>query len=154
MNNQQVAPLENSDSGLNGDVQATLTDQSNVVLSLDEMIKAHIASIEKMREELKKHREMLEDTYANDPSYREKTEEVKKVQKARLEVKQRIMQQPSVSQISAKVRSTSAELKEKQTALSDYLLEYQRLSGANQIEGLDGQVREIVQVARLVKKTS
>jgi len=45
-------------------------------------------------------------------------------------------------------------LKDLQNALSDYLREYQRLSGSNEIEGDDGEVREIVYVAKLVKRTS
>ena len=38
--------------------------------------------------------------------------------------------------------------------LSDYLREYQRLSGSNEIEGEDGELREIVYTAKLVKKSA
>ena len=48
------------------------------------------------------------------------------------------------------MKSEQSELK---TGLSDYLREYQRLSGSNEIEGEDGEVREIVYVAKLVKKS-
>ena len=37
--------------------------------------------------------------------------------------------------------------------LSDYLREYQRLSGSNEIEGEDGELRTIVYVAKLVRKS-
>jgi hypothetical protein len=38
------------------------------------------------------------------------------------------------------------------TALSDYLREYERLSGTNQIETDDGHIHEIVYIAKLLKK--
>lgn len=56
--------------------------------------------------------------------------------------------------IANKAKTLAAELKEKQFSLSDYLLEYQRLSGANQIEIGDGEILEIVNTARVVRKAS
>jgi hypothetical protein len=48
----------------------------------------------------------------------------------------------------------AAATKELDTALSDYLREYMRMSGTNEIETEDGDVREIVYVAKLIKKAS
>ena len=66
-------------------------DDTTVLLSLEEMIKNNIASLETLREELRKVREMFEDTFSNDPVYMEKAEEAKKAAKGKSEVRSRIM---------------------------------------------------------------
>ena len=55
---------------------------------------------------------------------------------------------------SGKVDELKSELKEAQEALSSYLAEYQKLTGSSEIEGEDGELRKIVYVAKLVKKTN
>ncbi len=51
-----------------------------------------------------------------------------------------------------KVRNLRSEIKELKGALSDYLQEYARLSGVNEIEDENGEVREIKYDAKLIKK--
>lgn len=133
---------------------AELTNDSTVLTSLDELIKATVASMDRLRVELKKHKEMLEDGYANDPVYHENDEQAKAAAKKKNETKQNILKQPAMQTIANKAKTLSAELKEKQFSLSDYLLEYQRLSGANQIEVGNGEVLEIVNTAKVVRKAS
>ncbi len=129
-------------------------DQSTVLTSLDELIKTHIASIDRLSEEKKKLAEMLADGFNNDASFKQVSDKAKEAAKAKSQVKQQIMNRPGVIEVANKLKSISSEVKEKQMALSDYLLEYQRMTGVNQIEGSDGEVREIVHVAKLVKKAS
>lgn len=38
-------------------------------------------------------------------------------------------------------------------SISDYLREYQKVSGSNQLETDDGQILEIVQVTKVVRKS-
>lgn len=132
----------------------TAADQATVLLSLDELIKSHIASIDKLREELTQQRQMLEDAFVNNDTYQEHAKKVKEANKIKSETRQQIMKQPAMEVISSKVKGLSADLKEKQVALSEYLQEYQRMSGANEIEGYDGEVREIINTAKLIKKAS
>lgn len=127
---------------------------ATVLLSLDSMIKSHIKSLDKLSVELKQKRQMLEDTFANDPIFREHAENAKKAAKIKSETRSQIMKQPQVAQLSNKVKELSSEIKTRKLELSDYLLEYQRMSGVNQIEGDDGDVREIVNEAKLIKRTS
>ncbi len=127
---------------------------ATVLLSLEEMIKSHIDSLEKLRQELRQNREMFEDAFNNNPTYREHLEKVKEANKGKGSIRQEIAKQPSIMALSDKVKSLRQEIKERQMALSDYLLEYQRMTGANEIEGNDGQVREIVNTSRVVKKSS
>ena len=49
-----------------------------ILLNLEEMIKNYIQSLEKLREEKKKHQEMFEDSFVNNPVYRENCRESKR----------------------------------------------------------------------------
>lgn len=122
----------------------------DVLLSLEEMIKNNIESLDKLRVELKQHREMFEDAFVNNPTYREHNERVKEANKVKSQTRQQITNQPSVLQMANKIKSMRSEMKERQSALSDYLKEYQRMTGANEIEGRDGKIREIVNDAKLI----
>lgn len=126
------------------------SDDSTVLLSLEEMIKNNIASLETLREEMRKIREMFEDTFSNDPIYMEKAEEAKKAAKGKSEVRSRIMQQPSVKEMADKIKHIRSEVSERNGALSDYLQEYQRISGLTQLE-VDGQIHQIINSAKVVK---
>jgi DNA-binding ferritin-like protein len=125
-------------------------DDSTVLLSLEEMIKSNIASLETLREEMRKIREMFEDTFSGDPLYIEKAEEAKKAAKGKSEVRARIMQQPSVKEMADKIKHIRSEVAERSGALSDYLQEYQRISGLTQLE-VDGQMHQIVNSSKVVK---
>lgn len=127
---------------------------ATVLLSLDAMIKSHIKSLDTLGVELKKKREMLEDTFANDPTFKEHAENAKKAAKIKAETRSQITKQPQVAQLANKVKELSSEIKTRKLELSDYLLEYQRMSGANQIEGEDGEIREIVNEAKLIKRAN
>lgn len=131
---------------------SSLGDQATVLLSLEQLIKNHIGSIDKLKDETRKHRQMLEDAFLNDQVYQEHMKIAKEATKQKSATKQTITKQPANVVLSNKVKSMTTELKEKQMALSDYLLEYQRMTGVNEIEGDDGEVREIVNNARVVKK--
>ncbi|MDE2026872.1 MAG: hypothetical protein KGJ07_10400 [Patescibacteria group bacterium] len=130
----------------------TGSDQATVLLSLETLIKNNIASIDKLREELRKHRQMLEDSFMNDAVYQEHLKASKEAVKVKSATRAQILKQPQNVMLSSKAKNMAAELKDKQLALSDYLLEYQRMTGVNEIEGEDGEVREIVNTAKVVKK--
>lgn len=129
-------------------------DQAEVLINLESLIKNNIASIDKLTAELREMRAMFTDSFANDAVFKELDEKVKAAAKAKSSTRQQLASQPSIRQLVDKIKTASTELKDKKLSLSDYLLEYQRLTGVNEIEGHDGEVREIIQVARVVKKTS
>lgn len=128
------------------------SDQATVLLSLETLIKNNIASIDKLRDELRKHKQMLEDSFMNDAVYQEHLKLAKEAAKVKSATRAQILKQPQNIQLSNKIKNMSTEVKDKQFALSDYLLEYQRMTGVNEIEGDDGEVREIVNTAKVVKK--
>ncbi len=132
----------------------TSDNGAQVLLDLEQLIKTNIANIDRGKAELKKQREMLTSALENDETYRLHNEEAKKAAKQKAQTKYQIMQQPQNKQLAEKVKTIAQDVKDADAALSDYLREYQRLSGANEIETDDGQIREIVYVAKLVKKSS
>lgn len=149
------------DQLLNDTQQTSLTDSSqsngegaHILLSLESLIKNNIASIDKLGVELKQLRQMFSDTFTNDPTFKENEEKAKEATKVKNTTKQNILKQPSVVQMADKIKTITAELREKKNSLSDYLLEYQRMAGVNEIEGHDGEVREIIHLAKLIKKSA
>ncbi len=135
---------------------ATIVEETPAELlgNLESSIKEHIASIDTSKTELKKLKEMLSDMFSNDSTYQEHDKAVKEASKIRTKTKLELLKQPAAAQLNNKIKELSSDLKDLQNALSDYLREYQRLSGSNEIEGDEGEVREIVYVARLVKRSS
>lgn len=129
-------------------------DQATVLLSLQDLIKTNIDQLEKLQLDLRKQREMFEDSFNNDPVYREHTEKVKEVTKVKSATKQQIMKQPSVLQLSNHIKNMRQEIKERQASLSDYLQEYQRLTGATEIESNKGDLLRIVNSSKLVKESA
>ncbi len=130
------------------------SDKSDQYLIIDRAIKERIARVDKLKEEIRPHKEMLDLTLENDQNYSEKFQDSKKASKELMIVKKDIMNRPQVKQIVSKIKELRDELKETQEALSDYLREYQRMTGSNQFEGTDGELRTIVFSAKLIRKTS
>ncbi len=126
---------------------------SDIIINMESIIKSHMSSVDKLQEEHKKFKEMLDDIFGNEPVYQEHLEASKEANKIKNNTKKEILKRPEVAELDTKVKSIKSQIKETQAALSDYLQEYARLSGVNEIEGEDGEVREIVYVAKLVKRS-
>lgn len=140
----QESPVSNAE--IIDDAQS----DAQLLLNLEEMIRNHRNIIENSKKELTEQRGMLNDTFANDATFVEHQEEVKKVSKIRNATKAEILKRPETANLAEKVKSLASELREYSAALSDYLREYQRVSGQNTFEA-DGEVLEIFYIARLRK---
>ena len=125
---------------------------ADILLNLEQLIKNHITNIDKLKAEAKTKNEMLEDILNNDSTYKEHSDNVKAAAKIKMATKKQILTQPQASGLALALKELKSNLKELSSALSDYLREYGRMAGVNEIEGEDGFVREIVFTARLVKK--
>ncbi len=99
-------------------------------------------------------REMLNDYLENDPIYREHTDLAKKATQVKSATKKQLMSTPNAKELDGKIRTMKQDIKDAEEALSYYLREYQRITGANEFEGEDGELRQIVSVAKLVRKTN
>lgn len=129
------------------------SDVAQEVMNLENMIKTNNTQIAKLSADLTEAREMLKDAFENDTTYCEHADAAKDANKVKAATKAQILKQPQVAQIATNVKVLSSELKELKEALSDYLGEYNRLSGITEIEGDDGELLQIVYVAKLVRKT-
>lgn len=149
---------DNTDNAIQeAEVVSTPTDDTNssdatVLTSLESTIKQHIRLIDQNKSELKKIREMLTSALQNDETYTLHDEEAKKAAKVRAATKSELLKLTANKTLVEKSHALATEIKESDDALSEYLREYQRISGSNEFETDDGEVREIVYVAKLVKK--
>lgn len=134
-------------------VSDTGSGEAATLLNLEELIKNHIESLDKLRLELKQQREMFEDSFNTNPTYHEHMEKVAEVTKAKNSVRQEIAKQPSVSMLAQKVKDLRFDMNEKNKTLSDLLQDYREQTGATQIETRDGKVLEIISTSRLVKRS-
>ena len=125
---------------------------ATLLLKIEEMIKTHMSQIDDLAEKISKHKEMVDDIFANDSTYQEHDKIAKEATKVKSKTRGEIMKRPQVADLSNKLKSLKSEKSELEEGMSDYLREYQRLSGLNEIEGHDGELRQIIYVAKLVKK--
>ena len=139
---------------LDTEVTDIVPDTVRTQLSVESLIKTLISRIARVKEELKPVKEMLSDLLNNNEKYQLADNEAKEASKKKSTVKKEILSTPEGKMASSKVDELKSELKEAQEALSTYLADYQRLTGSSEIEGEDGELRKIVYVAKLVKKTN
>jgi len=140
---------------IEGEIEETTpTDGSDatLLLRIEEMIRTHISQIDELGGKITEHKDMIDDVFKNSETYQEHDKLAKEAGRIRTNTKKEIMKQPAVAEIAARLKEMKSEQSELKEGLSDYLREYQRLSGSNEIEGEDGEVREIVYIAKLVKK--
>lgn len=134
------------------DDSTTTSDPRLPLLSLESMIKEALPQLENLKKELKTEKEMVDDALNNDETYKLHAEKAKEANKVKSATKQQLLQQPSLKVNVEKMKELREQIKELQTSLSDYLSEYARLSGANEIEA-NGEVLDIVYIARLVRRS-
>lgn len=131
------------------------TDTPNEAVSslfqIENLIKTHISHIDTVKLEMSKQVEMFNDILANDPDYKKAADEGKEVNKKKAEAKQNVLKSPSNASLNQKIKDMRQELKELKNALSNYLQQYQKIADTDQIESEDGEVRQIVYNAHLVK---
>ncbi|MDO8573137.1 MAG: hypothetical protein Q7R77_00095 [Candidatus Daviesbacteria bacterium] len=121
---------------------------------IEEMIKTHLTQIDELQVQIAERKDMLDDIFVNDETYKEHDKLAKEASRIKSNTKKEIMKRSDAAELAAKLTSLKSEQKELKTGLSDYLREYQRLSGSNEIEGDDGEIREIVYTAKLVKRSN
>lgn len=132
------------------DNQKTLSTLTN----LTALINGHIAGLEREKENLGKLSEMLDDILANDHAYKEASDKAKEVGKDKSKAKANVLAQTHPHDLSFKIKDSRIEIKQLSLELSNFLTEYQKLTGSNEFEGEDGEMRQIITTARIVGKTN
>lgn len=126
---------------------------TNIAINLEAMVKSTLAEIDRLEEEYKTQKQMLQDVFENDTTYKAHAQAAKEATRVKSNTKSQILKQPQVAELNEKVKSLKSQLVENQESLSEYLREYNRLTGITEIEGNDGELHQIVYVAKLVKKS-
>lgn len=129
-------------------------DEMNILLDVQNAINQNLKKVENIKEDIKPHKEMLDSMFVNDPDFVEKSEIAKKANKDKTAAKKRVLSQPQGADLDQKIKELKQEANDANEALSYYLREFQRITGANEFESEDGELKEIVFVAKLVKKVS
>ena len=132
--------------------EATEVNQGTILVDMEGMIKNYIAANDRIQQEAKKLKEMLDDIFNNDPVFAEHDKKAKDATQLKAKTRAEILKRPQAKELDEKIKEMRTEIKENQGALSDYLQEYQRLSGVNEIEADDGTIYEIKGTMKPVKK--
>lgn len=150
---QNDQKVENPNDFIEGEITVadSTPEGADTIISLTNLIQSYIGTIERNEQELREHRQMLTDAFSNDLTYRELDDKAKKASKDKNTHKAQILKQPALLELSTKVKEMTESLKEAKETLSSYLQDYARLTGAKEFEDANGELREIVYVAKLVK---
>lgn len=121
------------------------------LLNITGLIKTYITKTDTMVGSIQKAQEMLNDILDNDETYRNHSDAVKEASKIRNQTKTQIMRTPQAQDLAAQVKEARVALKEMKQTLSEYLADYQRMTGSNEFEDEAGTIRKIIFLAKLVK---
>ena len=127
-----------------------MTEQLNL-LNVESLIESSSAKLENIKGETKELKSMLDSILENDDEYQTLCEEINTRNKLKKIAKQKIMQRDEAKSLAERIKDGQCQIKELNTALSDYLSQYCILAETNQIEMKDGVVRQIIHSAKLVK---
>lgn len=151
--NPASSPTETTNTVVNGSATDTpVQGQVDELLVIESSIKNHIRMLEELQNNLKLQKEMLKSYLDNDDTYTKAVEAAKKANGLKNQAKKVLLSAPEGAELNEKVRSLNEQKKELTEAFSYYLREYQRITGLNHFEDDDGEVREIVYIAKLVKR--
>ncbi len=142
------------DEARSDEVSDNLETRGTSLVSVTNLVKRYISIIENAKKEQSTLKEMTDDALSNNKEYKEQMAKVKEAIKIRTRIKQKVLSEPALIEAVSKLKDFASEIKEARALLSEYLVEYQKLSGSNQLEDSNGEMREIVYVAKLVKPNS
>lgn len=154
MDNQEDPIVEEVTEGEVVESPEESSNQATVSLSLENLIKGHLGTIERLQKEMSEQREMIDNVLTSDATYQEHVEKAKEASKVKSNTLHEIMKRPDMVNVANKLKGARAEMADQQTTLSDLLQEFQRVSGMSEIENEKGEILQIVFNAKLVKSSS
>ncbi len=126
-------------------------NQALNIINTESLINTANARLNDLTYEAKEYKAMLDEILESDIEFQEIDKEAKKQAKLKALARQKALNTPNAKTNIDKLKETQTQLREVKVALSDYLAQYVKISGSNQIEGPDGVVRRIIYTAKLVK---
>lgn len=139
---------------VNSDSESSVQDEnsSTVVASLDEMIRLNFKRLNDLSAEQKTLKQMMDDALENSETYKEVSEKTKTAILEKTSLRKTLLTTPEMISALNKMKDLATEIREKKTSLSDYILEFQRISGANEIDLGNGEIMQIENSAKLIRK--
>ena len=128
--------------------------EAATLMSLERLIINSIQKIEDRQEALSTKKEMFDGNFNNNKDYQEATEKAKEASQKKSLIKRDIMNNDGILALADKIRDEKKAIKELKDSLSNHLKSYTQLAGTNQFEDDEGQVREIITTAKLVKRSA
>ncbi len=125
--------------------------EADALLSLESLAKRKIEKIEKLKKELRDVREMYNDTFNNNPKYRDHSEKVKEATREKNAIKKELLRKPDVAKLGQKITDLKFDLNETTKTLSDVLSDYKKQTSATQLELFNGEVMQIVEIVKVIK---
>ena len=144
--------LVNQDEQVDTPIQKTSSEKYESIARLENLINGYILDLENHRKSLREQNNMLNDAFENDAEYADIQKKSQEVQNAKKIIRARIINEPAIALLDDKVSNLRSQVKEAQSALSAYLLQYYTESGLLQITDSDGEIKELVTSVKLVKK--
>lgn len=123
------------------------------IYTVESAIKLRSKKLSELKEKQKKVSEMLKSYLENDAEYVEAAKIAKDAAAKKNGIKKRLLSLPEAQGLAEKIEEIRDEKRELQESLSYYLSEFSRLSGTNEIEDENGELKQIVYMARLVKRS-
>lgn len=146
------APLEEVDLSEPDALPEVPTDGVMGRLELESMIHRYLDEVEKLKDQMKTQKEMLNQTVENDAAFSQEDSKVKEAKKVVSALRQKIMKQPAVVDSVERIKSLKEDLSDVQETISALAQQYEEVAKTNQIVKDDGEVLEIVRKYSVRKK--
>ncbi len=113
-------------------------------------IQKRIASIEKLREDMKVSQEAIKNALENDGVYQTTVKEAKEINTKKKRIRDDILNQAENRQYVEKIKDTKDEITTLEELLAYELVEYSQQNNTDMIQGDDGLVRKFKILVRLL----
>ncbi len=127
------------------------TSNLSIAQNLEFLVKSHISQIDKLTEEQRNVNDMLYSILENDSTFKEHEKLAKEAAKVKSGTKQQLLKTQQAANLAKKLKELKTQNKEHKDTLSTYLQDYQRTTGASEIDTGSG-IHQIIYVAKLVRK--
>jgi len=132
--------------------EAMQSNDAMQMIDLEKTIKNFYAGAKMKREELKKLRDMINDTLETDKTFAVQQEKINEAKREQQATKDQLMSLSSVVEAKVEMKNLEEEIKELDGYLSKNLLHYWELTKKDSITMNDGETYQIKQSAKLVKQ--
>lgn len=128
------------------------SSEVNSLFAIQGLISSHLGKIQAIQDEMARLTEMFNSILENSETYNEVAEKAKEAALAKNNAKKEVLKHPQAMELANQIKELKAQMKDFKSALSDYLVQYRLLSGQDTLEDENGEVRQIISSAKLVKR--